>query len=534
MRYFNTTGPLNLAKHYCLDPLQRWNLPKILSLIDQEKYFLLHAPRQTGKTTCLQALAHHLNKGNQLRCVYINVEEAQAAEEDIAEGMRAILYQLGMQSLQQLQDPFVDDNWERFLGRAGPLKAFHAVVSAWCQHSSKPIVLLMDEADALVGKTLISMLRQLRSGYINRMTTPFLQSTILCGMRDIRDYRVNPQDRPELQRLAAAGSPFNIKSDSLRLGDFSQEDVKTLYAQHTQETGQQFEEGVCETVFELTQGQPWLVNALAYEACFRSEIGMDRSQTITLQHMEAAKEKMIQRRETHLEQLTDKLKQERVRRVIEPMLRGDGTLIHARDAEYVVDLGLLKRADNGELSFGNPIYREIIPRELAFDFQMNIKLRRPAYVDQEGQLCMKRLITEFQQFFRENSDSWLEGFQYKEAGPHLIVQAFLQRVINGGGTLAREYALGRGRTDLIITWPLAHKQNKQIIVLELKLTHRNDGADTIMTKGLKQTSRYMDTCGATEGHLLIFDRREGKSWDERIWVKHETAPDGKQITVWGL
>ncbi|MEM7496130.1 MAG: ATP-binding protein, partial [Myxococcota bacterium] len=91
-------------------------------------------------------------------------------------------------------------------------------------------------------------------------------------------------------------------------------------------------------------------------------------------------------------------------------------------------------------------------------------------------------------------------------------------------------------------WPLGDKEvtlqraeKKQIIVLELKLIHRNDGADTVIGKGLKQTAAYMDRFHAPEGHLLLFDRRVGKSWDERIWVKHEQqALDGKRITVWGL
>ncbi|MEM7403486.1 MAG: ATP-binding protein, partial [Myxococcota bacterium] len=142
----------------------------------------------------------------------------------------------------------------------------------------------------------------------------------------------------------------------------------------------------------------------------------------------------------------------------------------------------------------------------------------------------------FQQFFRENSDSWLEQFQYKEAGPHLILQAFLQRVINGGGSIYREYALGRGRTDLLVVWPQVQQRRVrcQRIVLELKLIHEKDGFDSTLQQGLQQTSAYMDSCKATQGHLLLFDRRQGKSWDERIWVKRQQAANGQSIMVWGL
>ncbi|MEM7495112.1 MAG: hypothetical protein AAF471_03045, partial [Myxococcota bacterium] len=212
------------------------------------------------------------------------------------------------------------------------------------------------------------------------------------------------------------------------------------------------------------------------------------------------------------------------------------------------------------LRVANPIYREIIPRALSSEMQRQVLPRRPSYVNQNGYLRVEWLMTEFQQFFRENSDSWLDQFHYKEAGPHLILQAFLQRVVNGGGTIHREYALGRGRTDLVVKWPTscrprfrgndkmgendkiggsdkekkAMSRSDQVIVLELKLVHPKRSVESTMNQGLEQTAQYMDTCGATEGHLVLFDRREGKSWDERVWVKHETAPDGKNITVWAM
>ncbi len=90
MRFFNTEGPNVAADHYCLPPLARWDLEDILMLIDQKKYFLLHAPRQTGKTTCLLALADYLNREGRYRAVYANIEAAQAARERVEVGMAAV------------------------------------------------------------------------------------------------------------------------------------------------------------------------------------------------------------------------------------------------------------------------------------------------------------------------------------------------------------------------------------------------------------------------------------------------------------
>ncbi|MEM7495515.1 MAG: ATP-binding protein [Myxococcota bacterium] len=320
-RFFNTAGPLNPAKHYGLDPLSRWDLPKVLSLIDQEKYFLVHAPRQTGKTTCLKALAKYVNREGRLRCVYVSLQQAQAARQDMEKGIAVVLGQIAMAAQRQLRDNFVMGRWKNTLEYVGAANALLYVLTEWCDHGQKPLVLLMDEIDALVGNTLIAVLHQLRTGYCDRDTAPFPQSIVLCGMRHLRDYRMELGEKGK--QVLSEASPFNINSESLRLGDFSQEDIANLYGQHTQETGQQFEEGVVERVFELTQGQPWLVNALAYDVCFRDKAGLDRSKTITVEDIDAAKEKLIQRRETHLDQLMAKLKQERVRRVMQPFLLGE-------------------------------------------------------------------------------------------------------------------------------------------------------------------------------------------------------------------
>ncbi|MEA1884299.1 MAG: ATP-binding protein, partial [Thermotogota bacterium] len=179
-------------------------------------------------------------------------------------------------------------------------------------------VLLIDEIDALVGDTLISVLRQLREGYTQRPDS-FPQSIILCGVRDVRDYRIfSDKD----QQMITGGSAFNVKAKSLTVGDFTQEEIKTLYQQHTQETGQKFEEPVFDLAWDYTRGQPWLVNALANEVCYENVAGRDRSKTITTQMFEGAKQALIARRDTHIDQLTDKLKEDRVRRVIEPILAG--------------------------------------------------------------------------------------------------------------------------------------------------------------------------------------------------------------------
>ena len=192
------------------------------------------------------------------------------------------------------------------------------VLARWVQADPKPLVLLIDEIDALVGDTLLSVLRQLRAGYSQR-PEHFPHSVVLCGVRDVRDYRIHSSSE---KAIIAGGSAFNVKARSLRLGDFSQAEVRALLAQHTQETGQAFSPEALETIWTQTQGQPWLVNALAYEACFWNEAGRDRVPVIAADDIFEAQEQLIARRETHLDQLADKLQEDRVRRVVEPLLSG--------------------------------------------------------------------------------------------------------------------------------------------------------------------------------------------------------------------
>jgi type II secretory pathway predicted ATPase ExeA len=539
MRFFNTAGPVNCEKHYCLDPLQRFDLAEIETLIAQEKYFVLHAPRQTGKTTCMLALSEHLNEQGDYTALYCNVENAQAAREDVQAGVATILEDLAAQAEYQLQDTSPRSKKHDILTQAGPFSALNRLLAVWSHDLQTPLVLVLDEIDSLVGDTLIAVLRQLRSGYTQR-PKQFPQSVILCGVRDIRDYRIHSSRQKE---IVTGGSAFNIKAKSLRLGDFIEPEVEALLEQHTRETGQAFTREAKACLWHLSQGQPWLVNALAYETSFEMKEGRDRNRMIDKEMVDQARENLIVRRETHLDQLADKLQEERVQRVIGPILQGQDLDVRLDDLEYVQDLGLIRKTQQGAV-VANPIYAEIIPRELTVSEQINLEARydQAWYITPEGSLNTSKLLSAFQEFFREHSEHWLERFQYKEAGPQLLLQAFLQRVVNSGGRVEREYGLGRMRTDLLILWPLSEAESGQPAwtrwqgpvqkaVIECKLLHTS--LEQTIDTGLEQTRAYMDGCGAEEGHLVIFDRREGISWKEKIFQRQELF-HGTKIVVWGM
>ena len=531
MRHFNTAGPSIAAKHYCIDPLGRIKLDEILELIEAERYFVLHAPRQTGKTTCLLALMRHLNAGGRYRALYANIENAQTSRNDVAQGLRTVCSQVASSLRMHLGDASTADAWLDIFNEHGPNAALLELLRRWTYADpSHPTVLLLDEIDALVGDTLISVLRQLRAGYTDRPEY-FPTSVILCGVRDVRDYRIHTGDG----EIITGGSAFNIKAESIRVGNFTRADITELYGQHTRETGQRFENEIFDKVWDDTAGQPWLVNALAREACFKLEEGKDRAHPIDLELYLQAREQLIRSRATHLDQLTDKLREERVHRVIAALLAGeaDAETIPVDDLQYVQDVGLITL--DRQVRISNAIYQEVIPRELTWTRQLTIAQETSWYLTADRRLDLPKLLRAFQQFFRENADAWIERFQYKEVGPQLLLQAFLQRIVNGGGRITREYSLGMKRMDLFLEWPLdeaqAFRGPLQRVVLELKI--RRKSLETTLAQGLEQTAAYAATCGADESHLILFDRSGDKEWDDRIWERTETCK-GKTIQVWGM
>ena len=534
MRRFNTEGPVRPDDHYWIPPLSRMDAEELQQLVHDKRYFVLHAPRQTGKTSALIALRDLLNSGaaGDYRCVDVNVEPAQVARDDVGRGMKAILGSVA-DSAMLLGDEYPAQTWSRTLADMGPENALRGLLTRWCLANPTPLVLLVDEIDSLVGDTLLSVLRQLRAGYPRR-PQGFPQSVVLCGVRDIRDYRI----KSSTGEVIAGGSPFNVAAKSLRLGDFTEAEATALMDQHTDDTGQPFTDAARQAVWTQTRGQPWLVNALCAGACFDDRAGRDRSRAIDADAIHAAREELILSRRTHLDQLAHKLEEERVRRVVEPILAGGDAAYQLRDLEYLRDLGLI---DDGQPPrIANPIYQEVVPRELGYVLQESLDVQPTWYLHGDGRLDMHKLLKAFATFFAEHAEHWLGQFEdYREAAPQLILQAYLQRIVNGGGRMEREYGLGRGRTDLLVLWPREPGQPSDLwerFVIECKVLRDTDrqSLEGTIERGVEQTLGYMERCRAEEGHLVLIDRRAERPESQGPTERKARPDDGRRVTVWTL
>jgi len=517
-RYFNITGPCRPEMHYMLPPADRLIGASLERYLQEKLYWVLHAPRQTGKTTFLINWMHELNRSGQYVACYVTVERCQGIA-DVEKSIPAICESI-RESAEKANTPIPP------MPTTSCASALSDILTHWAALCApKPLVVLFDEVDVLEGPAMVSFLRQLRGGFASRGIGTFPISIALVGMRDLRDYLVHSKDGIPVN----PGSPFNIKHSSVSLSNFTQADISALTAQHTEEHGQLFGTDALARIWHYTSGQPWLVNALCEKIVYETA-PTGKVATVHAEHVDQAKELLIRSRATHIDSLGQRLREARVRRVVQPILIGDSDPMMADDDAFLFcqDLGLVTIGEDGSPGIANAIYREVLARELSYGMQMAIPPPEFKWKCEDGGLDMEALMTEFQKFWAWHADTWEETAHYTEAFPHLLLMAFLQRVINGGGRIEREYAAGRGRIDLMIDF------GGRRHIVEIKLVHPKRTRDATLEMGLEQIARYDDKMTADTLHLVIFDRRQearAKPWEERIAREARTTASGKPVSV---
>jgi hypothetical protein len=551
IKEFNIAGPCSPLKHYMLPVLPR--LPGVEKMIDKENYFILHAPRQSGKTTFIKTLANKINSDGNYYALYCSlaslqvVADTKKAIDTIADLINEVLNNSDIPSLNSLAYP--DDA----IPQSGEAVKIKKMLKRLCVNLDRDLIVFFDEADCLSGPPLLTFLTQIRDGFIDRFDSPkskFPRSLALVGLRNIRDYITSSHPEAKQSHLA---SPFNIVAERFTLANFTRTETGILYRQHTEATGQVFTDQAVERAWHWSEGQPWLVNALAHEIVNRQLKG-EHSKTVTETDFDLAARTLIRRQDTHLDSLMNRLSEPRIRRVMEAVIACANSFpseISRDDRRYALELGRLKEGSSEGQTYqpANPIYQEVIIRSLTSNLQENIPAE---YISKAKQwmdgtkLDMKGLLESFQTYWRENceimSDKYIkdsllaasiknilerqgiddtDGIIFKdlyegikkslktiadEASALLVLYAFLQRVLNGGADfLQREYALGRLRSDICVSY-LGRRYP-----LELKIKGRLSREES-----LEQLSGYMDRCGAAEGWLVVFDRNFKKPWQEKI------------------
>lgn len=521
-RMFNTTGPCDPVDDYLVPPLER--LPEISGLVERKGYFVVHAPRRTGKTTTIRAFAEELTSSGEYTALAFGCAGASAAGEDYSRAERMVLQSIREEAQLRMPAELRPPQWPD--SPAGTL--LEAGLTEWALASPRPLVLFFDDIDSLLGASLRSVLNQLRASFNDR-PRGYPSSVALCGAKDVRVHTAASGGDAAWLDTAV---PFNIAVASLRLGDFTLAELRELYGQHTVETGQEFEVDALDCAFELSAGQPWLVNALAREVTEKMDVPV--AKPITVAHIAEAKERLIKARATHLDSLASKLQQPRVRRVMTPMIAGTAMPVDPEyddDVSYLRDLGLI--AADAPLCVANPIYREVILWILGANTADSIIADPRSFVAADGSLNFQKLLVEFTEFWKEHGDVLIYDKGYHEVAPQLVLMSYLQRLVNGGGYVDREYGVGRGRIDLLIRWPItdaAGRRRVQREAVELKAWH--PGRIDPLAQGLVQLDGYLDRLDLTTGVLAIFDRRaDAKPIPDRTSLSSAVSPQGRTVTL---
>jgi hypothetical protein len=253
----------------------------------------------------------------------------------------------------------------------------------------------------------------------------------------------------------------------------------------------------------------------------------DRTHPITPAHIDQAKEILIQRQDTHLDSLAERLREPRVRHIIEPMLAGQVMeYVPADDRQFVVDLGLCRMDPAGGLVIANPIYREVIPRVLASGPQATLPHIAPSWLTPQGSMDVDKLLEAFLAFWRQHGQPLLKSAPYHEIAPHLVLMAFLHRVVNAGGTIEREYAIGKRAMDICVRY------GDVTLAIEVKTWRDSDKKTDPLHEGLEQLDAYLAGLGLETGWLIIFDQRSGlPDIAERMTTAPATTPAGRSVVV---
>jgi hypothetical protein len=234
-----------------------------------------------------------------------------------------------------------------------------------------------------------------------------------------------------------------------------------------------------------------------------------------------------------VDSLAARLREPRVQRVIEPLLSGGDPEVDADyddDVAYVRDLGLI--TDGPGIRVASPMYREIIVRILSAGVQRSLRIEPRAFLLPDGRIDMGRLLAEFAGFWDEHGEILAAYEGYHETAAQLIFMAYLQRVVNGGGYVDREYGAGRGWIDILVRKPLGGPDERAVQkeVIELKVRRARD-ADPLH-EGLAQLDRYLSPHHLDHGYLVIFDRRPAEARGHHPAELSDTVtPDGRKITV---
>lgn len=504
MKRFGTEGRLYPEDNYIVPRTKETS--DFIDRIEQGKYIVLFAPRQTGKTTffrlALDALTSEDLTYFPIQLNFEEYEDSTAADfyrglsEDICDEIETVFQGRGAAPSEALIDFLakaeITDHraMRRFFAQLARLLELHYGIK-------QKVVLLIDEFDAIPRDAVTGFLRSLRHIYLSgKMRCP--HSVGIVGVKNIIQLNY---DR--------AISPFNIQ-DEFHLPNFTLEQVQELLGQYTEEVGQGFASEVVTSIHKQTAGQPVLVNRLAQ--ILTQEMDIPKTETIALEHWTVAHTRLLHNRNTNIVPLTTNIRKDaRFEKILMRITaQDDGVPFNPHDEiiDELATYGVISKGADGLCDVANPIYLYAILQafkptvnglEEAYFPEDNLMGFR-TYLTDIGQIAMEPLLDNFRDFITRVGFRILQVPQTprESVGRHLLLSYLDQFVQAVGGSMYLEVHTGRGRIDILIM----HNTRKYIV--ETKIWR----GEIRYQAGKQQLAAYLTSEGATEGYYVVFDHRQ--------------------------
>ena len=507
MRSFGTTGRVRPEQHYIVPRTQE--IADFRHRVEEGKYIVLFAPRQTGKTTffrlALEALATEDS-------TYFPIQLDFQAMRNAAPTTfyQQLYYQINRQikSVFQKRGKVPSEALTQFLENTTltdhfSMEAFFENLKSFLDNdfrnqrlASTKVVLLIDEFDGIPQTVISDFLYTLRQIYLSdEQHCP--HSVGIVGVKSIAqlDY-----DR--------SVSPFNIQ-DEFRLPNFTLEQVQELLGQYTDEVGQAFAPEVLESIQKQTAGQPVLVNRFAQ--ILTEALDIPKTQTITPDHFLQAHTQLLHERNINIQHLTTNIRKDRrfQRILMDIMSYEEGLLFNLRDPliDELATYGVIARDSDGMCQIANPIYLYCIMQtfkptinglEREYFHEDNIEGFQD-YLTATGHIDMEQLLDNFRDFIARAGFKILQvpDTPQESVGRHLLLTYLDLFARNVGAVLSFEVETGRGKMDLLIT-----RAGRKYIV-ETKIWRGN----VRYQLGKKQLAAYLKLEGETQGYYVVFDHR---------------------------
>lgn len=523
-RRFNTVGACHPEQHYVLEARER--LPQIKSLVAEAGCFWVYGPRQTGKTTTMQLWAIELAKRGKYAAIVVSAASLARERDDkgadhdaIAED--AFLYEL-REAAYGLPVECQPPDW----GYQVAGQRIRSALATWADACPRSLVIFIDDVDGLGERSLTCLLHQLASGF-NQRPRPFPQAIALLGLQDINAISVD-------SALETPGSIFHrMRTATLALQSFTLEEVANVYQKHTNATGQLFTLEAVDRAFELTQGQPWLVNAIAQYAIDHTEAPIEPH------HIEAAATDLLRHQSLHhtlpLDHLSARLRQ------FQPILEfvlADQIVLNPtiQQVQAVVATGLCRFDAAGGLVMANPLYHEVILHQLAMPAIAAIGPLDPLWLNVDGTVNIKQVWDAWVTVWQAHSDALMQTVIYGAIAPYVAVMAFFHRLTAPNGSLKATYGFKKQSMTLTMQM-ITPSQSVDIMVQVMVWT---EGQPNPMDRGLAQLEQRMrqtsnssaDQSAASHVSLMIIDqRRDRPSAQERTRLDSVTTSTGLSVLI---